>query len=157
MGKSCGRSPLSEDEAKEILSEKGINKTKSKIHILREFSKSHRPLSVQDIYEGLKQNCDVSTVFRAIAQFKEKNLIREVNLDEGFFRYEILVLEENHHHHHIRCRKCGEIKNIDKCDLAEFERTISAMGYREMEHRLEFSGLCPNCAKKSKVETGRQK
>jgi Fur family ferric uptake transcriptional regulator len=149
MGNTCCHGSLSQEAAKEILHAKGINKTKVKISILRELSRSRRPLSVQEIHDGLKQNCDVSTVFRTITQFKEKNLIREVNFEEGFFRYEIAASEESHHHHHhIRCRKCGHIQNIEKCDLSEFEKAISKLGFVEMEHRLEFSGLCSKCAKK---------
>src|SRR5688572_8526938 len=112
MGNKCCHTPLSEDNAKEILAENGLNKTKGKIQILQEISRSQRPLSVTEIHERLDDRCDVSTVFRTITQFKEKNLIREVNLDEGFFRYEMSSSKEDHHHHHhhVRCRKCGDIR-----------------------------------------------
>lgn len=151
MDKKCCHSPLSEDSAKELLSDKGINKTKGKIQILMELSHSHRPLSVQDIHSRLKENCDVSTVFRTITQFKEKHLIHEVNLDEGFFRYELAHENEeaHHHHHHVRCRKCGDIKNLEQCDLSAFEKAIAKLGFRDMEHRLEFTGVCQKCSKKS--------
>jgi Fur family ferric uptake transcriptional regulator len=150
MGKTCCHDPLSDEAVKNILSEKGINKTKIKISILRELSRSRRPLSVQEIHDVLKQVCDLSTVFRTITQFKDKNLITEVNLDEGFFRYEIAAQKGKiHHHHHVRCRKCGHIQNIEKCDLSEFENAISRLGFTEMEHRLEFSGLCSKCRKKN--------
>jgi Fe2+ or Zn2+ uptake regulation protein len=148
MGNKCCHSPLSEDSAKDILANNGINKTKGKIRILQEISRSERPLSVTEIHEMLEANCDVSTVFRTITQFKEKNLIKEVNLDEGFFRYEIASPKEvQHHHHHVRCRSCGDIRNIEKCDLAPFEKAIAHLGFTEMEHRLEFTGLCSRCAR----------
>ena len=148
MANKCCHSPLSEENAKDILSENGINKTKGKIQILQEISRSHKPLSVTEIHDKLEERCDVSTVFRTITQFKEKNLIREVNLDEGFFRYEMASPEkDHHHHHHVRCRKCGDIKNIEKCDLAAFEKAIAKLGFKDMEHRLEFTGLCSKCSK----------
>lgn len=151
MDKKCCHSPLKEASAKDLLSEKGINKTKGKIQILMELSRSEKPLSVQEIHSRLKENCDVSTVFRTITQFKEKNLIHEVNLEEGFFRYELIhhPEESHHHHHHVRCRKCGDIKNLEKCDLSAFEIAISKLGFRDMEHRLEFTGVCQKCNKKS--------
>lgn len=148
MGYKCCHTPLSEENAKDILSENGINKTKGKIQILQEISRSQKPLSVTEIHDMLDERCDVSTVFRTITQFKEKNLIREVNLDEGFFRYEMSSPEkDHHHHHHVRCRKCGDIKNIEKCDLAAFEKAIAKLGFKDMEHRLEFTGLCSKCSK----------
>jgi Fur family ferric uptake transcriptional regulator len=148
MGNKCCHTPLSEENAKDILSENGLNKTKVKIQILQEISRSQRPMSVTELHETLDERCDVSTVFRTITQFKEKNLIREVNLDEGFFRYEIgSSKEEQHHHHHVRCRKCGDIKNLEKCDLAAFEKAIAKLGFKDMEHRLEFTGLCSKCSR----------
>jgi Fur family ferric uptake transcriptional regulator len=147
MSNKCCHSPLSEENAKEILAENGLNKTKVKVNILQEISRSEKPLSVTEIHEKIQESCDVSTVFRTITQFKEKNLIREVNLDEGFFRYESSSQEEtHHHHHHVRCRKCGDIRNIEKCDLGAFEKAIAKLGFKDMEHRLEFTGLCSKCS-----------
>ena len=97
----------------------------------------------------MDSSCDVSTIFRTITQFKEKNLIQEVNLNEGFFRYEMSTgEEEHHHHHHVQCRVCGDIKNIEQCDLAPFEKAIQKLGFKDMEHRLEFTGVCSKCSKK---------
>ena len=148
MGNKCCHTPLSEESAKEILSENGINKTKVKIQILKALSRSSRPLSVQELHGMLDEACDLSTIFRTVTKFKEKNLIREVNLDEGFIRFEMGSTEVHaHHHHHVRCRLCGDIKNIEKCDLAAFEKAITKLGFSEMEHRLEFTGLCSKCSK----------
>ena len=152
MDKKCCHSPLNEDQAKDLLTHNGLNRTKGKIQIIQAISRSHKPLSVPEIHALLKDECDVSTVFRTITQFKEKNLVREVNLDEGFFRYEMSTGpdhdEHDHHHHHIRCRECGDIKNIEDCDLSAFEKAISKLGFKNMEHRLEFTGLCSRCSKK---------
>lgn len=151
MSKSHCGSPLSEEEVKEILTKNGINRTKVKVLVLQEISKSERPLSVQEIYQNLQETCDVSTIFRTVSQFKEKHLIQEVNLDEGFFRYEMSESghDHHHHHHHVRCRECGEIKLIEECDMKPFEAAIAKLGFTEMEHRLEFTGLCSKCAKKN--------
>lgn len=150
MDKKCCHEPLNEDQIKEILSKNGLNRTKGKIQILEAISKSHKPLSIVEIHSQMKENCDVSTVFRTITQFKEKNLILEVNLEEGFFRYEMNAADDghdHHHHHHIRCRICGDIQNIEKCDLGAFEKAIAKLGFKDMEHRLEFSGVCSKCSK----------
>ena len=151
MDKKCCHTLLSEVEAKEILSENGLNRTKGKIRILQEISKSHKPLSVYEIHARMKESCDVSTIFRTLTQFKDKDLVHEVNLNEGFIRYELNHSQESHpsphHHHHVRCRICGDIKNIDYCDLGPFEKAIAKLGFKEMEHRLEFSGICSKCSK----------
>lgn len=149
MDKKCCHSPLTEDSAKDILTENGINRTKGKVKILQELSQAEKPLSVPELHALLDESCDVSTIFRTITQFKEKHLIHEVNLDEGFFRYEMASHDEDHHHHHhhVRCRVCGDIKNIEKCDLGPFEKAIAKLGFKDMEHRLEFTGVCSKCSK----------
>lgn len=145
--KHC-HSPLSEDTIKKIFSDKGINRTKGKIRILQVISEAKRPISVQEIHSVMKASCDVSTIFRTVTQLKEKNIIKEVNLEEGFLRYELGHSgHEDHHHHHVMCRICGDIKNIEECDLEQFEKAISKMGYKLMEHRLEFTGVCSKCFK----------
>lgn len=146
MEKNCCHSPLSEESAKDILKEKGINRTRGKIKILQLISKSDRPLSAPEIHSKMKESCDLSTIFRTITQFKEKHLLREVNLDEGFLRYELTLEDNSHHHHHVRCRICGEIKNLEHCDLSAFEKAIRKLGYAEMEHKLEFTGVCSSCS-----------
>lgn len=147
MHKDCSHSPLSESNAMAMLSNNGLNRTRGKIKILQEISKSPRPLSVSEIHSLLNETCDLSTVFRTITQFKEKCIINEVNLGEGFFRYE-LAPYGHEHHHHVRCRKCGDIKNIEHCDLVKFERAISKLGFKEMEHKLEFTAVCSKCSRK---------
>ena len=152
MDKSCCHTHINEDEAKEILGENGLNRTKVKTKVLLEISKASKPISVAEIHQKFKNfNCDISTVFRTITQFKEKNIVQEVNLGEGFFRYEMINHDhkdhEHHHHHHVRCRNCGDIKLIEKCDISIFEKMISKLGYTQTEHRLEFIGLCPKCSK----------
>ncbi len=148
MKQHCCNHELSEADCKDLLSHHGINKTKSKISILLKLSQSPEPLSAQQIHEQL-ESCDLSTVFRTLSQFKEKNLVREVNLDEGFLRFQLILDNDEkdpHHHHYVRCRNCGKISQIENCDLSVFEKAIKALGYTQMEHRLEFSGLCSECS-----------
>lgn len=142
--KNC-HSPLSEEHIKELLSENGINKTKGKIKILQIISEASRPISVQEIHTEMQASCDLSTIFRTVTQFKDKEIIKEVNLEEGFLRYEINHHDHDEHHHHVLCRICGDIRNIEECDLALFEKSIEKLGFKLMEHRLEFTGVCSKC------------
>lgn len=148
MKKKCCDNHMDDNKARELLSSNGLNRTKTKVEILVELSKSQTPLSVSEIHQQLGGDCDISTVFRTVGQFKEKGLIKELNLGEDFFRYEVTSSDphHHHHHHHVRCRSCGDIKLIEKCDISIFEKMISKLGYQQMEHYLEFTGLCSKCA-----------
>lgn len=148
MGTKCCEHNLDESRVRDLLSLHGLNKTKLKIEILLIISKSKKPISVIEIHKSLSEHCDISTVFRSISQFKDKKLINEVNLEEGFLRYELISNKNNHHHHHIICRGCGDIKNLNECELDIFEKSLKNIGFTELEHKLEFTGLCSKCSKK---------
>lgn len=135
---------LNDDQIDQILVSHKINRTKIKRLILKTMSQSHAPLSAQEIFECIgSENCDISTVFRTLTQFKELEIINEVNLAEGFQRFEINMNE--HHHHHIRCTECGKIEAITDCDLAHFTKSLIQKGYSEINHHLEFTGICSDC------------
>lgn len=148
MKTKCCDTHLSEDQAQSLLSENGISRTKIKTHILLLLSKNKRPLSATEIYQKIgANNCDISSVWRTLKKFHEKGLTREINLGEDFFRYELIDQTENHHHHHhVRCRDCGDIKYLEECDLSVFEKMISKLGFKNMEHYLEFTGICSKCS-----------
>lgn len=147
MKKKCCDTSLTIKAAKNLLIEHGLSRTSAKTNILVKLSKSNRPLSVNEIFSKLGEDtCNISTVFRTLTQFKDKGLVQEINLGEDFFRYEIVNLDNSrHHHHHVRCRTCGEIKQLDKCDLSAFDRMISKLGFKDTQHSLEFTGICSNC------------
>ena len=144
--KCCG-TQLNEATANTILSKHGMNRTKVKTKLLLELSRATAPISVAELYSTLGEACDISTVFRTIAQFKEKEIISETNLGEGFFRYQLISTDQNHnhHHHHVRCRNCGNIKLLAQCDLSVFEKMIAHLGFKQMQHHLEFTGICADC------------
>lgn len=132
-----------------IFSQNKVSKTKVKIKLLQILSNSHRPLSAMDLHQLLgEKNCNLSTVFRSITQFKEKNIIQEVDLKEGFYRYEIQDIQTtDEHHHHIRCRNCGTISSFVGCKLDHLEKEIKSLGFKDIIHHLEFIGICKKCSK----------
>lgn len=149
MSKKCCSKHISEDEVKIILSERGISRTKIKTKIIQLLSTSKKPFSASEIHQEIgPKSCNISTVFRALKKFNEKEIVREINLGEDFFRYELINPNEDHshHHHHVRCRGCGDIKFLDKCDISIFEKSLRKMGFTKMEHYLEFTGICSKCS-----------
>ena len=149
MKHSCCDKKLNTLEAGEILKNNGINRTTIKLDLLTHLSKSSSPLSVAELHSKTGKSCDISSIFRAMSQFKEKGIVKEVNLGEEFFRYSVASFESektSHHHHHVRCRECGDIKLIEKCNITIFSKMISKLGFSDMEHHLEFTGLCSKCS-----------
>ncbi len=150
MKKKCCKSKLSEDTAQELLVRNGISRTKIKTQILLLLSEKTKPLSANELYEMIGiDTCNISSVFRTLTQFKEKKLITELNLGEDFYRYELVNIEnKEHHHHHVRCRTCSDIRLLDQCDLKALEKVVTKLGFKEVEHYLEFTGVCSKCFSK---------
>jgi Fur family ferric uptake transcriptional regulator len=147
MKKTCCAHALTPRDAHELLALHGLNRTEIKTQILVQLSKSKKPLSASELHQKLgADSCNISSVFRSLTQFQEIGLVRELNLGEDFFRFELVNLEDSHHHHHhVRCRDCGDIKLIENCDLSNFEKMIAKMGFKQTEHTLEFTGVCGKC------------
>jgi Fur family transcriptional regulator, ferric uptake regulator len=148
MRKKCCDIKITIQQAHDILLSHGLSRTEIKTNILILLAQSHTPQSANEIYNSIGKNkCNSSTIWRTLKQFHEKGIIRELNLGEDFFRYEFINQDkqDKHHHHHIRCRNCGDIKQLQHCDLSVFEKMIGQLGFKRMEHYLEFTGICANC------------
>lgn len=124
------------------LKESGLSATLTKKRLLSLFSMSKKPLSYIDVSNKIK-DVNESTIFRNLKQLTEAGILSEIELGEGFKRYELKP--SNHHHHHIKCVKCGKIDSIDKCNLKVFEKQLLSLGYSNITHQIKFSGTCQNC------------
>lgn len=129
-------------EVENLLEEIGESKTKTKIAILEFIQLSTAPVSVAQIQEKIPDTNE-STIFRNINKFISKQILKEVDLGEGFRRFELKP--SDHHHHHIICKSCGKIDAIHNCNIAALEKQLVKLGYSNIQHRIEFSGLCNRC------------
>jgi Fur family ferric uptake transcriptional regulator len=88
---------------------------------------------------------DLATVYRNLAFFSDIGLISRVDLGGDMAVYEIASKESGHHHHYFICRSCGKTEALESCSMAPIEAQLKKKGFRDLTHRLEFSGLCANC------------
>lgn len=138
--------PKRPSEIKQLIKSKGLSFTKPRAAILKVLVEQHGPFSADEIFQLLPAKvCDLATVFRTLKQFREKNLITPVKLDDDCTRFEFN--DPHHHHHHIVCTECQGLQTVEDCLLEEFEQKLQKMGYRDVSHTLEFFAICPRCAK----------
>ncbi len=114
--------------------------------LIKVLFKNPTPLSINDMMlqlESKKIKPNKSTIYREIRFLKNLGLLKEVDFGEGKKMYEI----SKHHHHHIRCIKCGTIEEIilEKELDSEKKRIMEKTGFKQINHSLEFFGLCSNC------------
>ncbi len=131
----------------EYLKNKGIRVTKQRQAILKILLDRNYPLTANHIYSMLEDRFPqlrLSTVYRNLNMFVDKNLVRKMELDpnnkESYFE-----LSTGEHHHHLLCVKCNEIVPLD-CPLKEYEKTISnKTDYTLIDHKIKIYGICPKC------------
>ena len=82
---------------KKILKDHGLKVTNQRIAVLEIFKEhSGVHLSVEEIYDFVKKDypeIGLATVYRTVQLLSELELIDKVNLDDGYVRYEIGVMD----------------------------------------------------------------
>jgi Fur family ferric uptake transcriptional regulator len=130
----------------ELLKIKNLSITLPRKAILLILLKEHGPFTAEEIFNSLPLNtCDQVTVYRCLKQFVETQIVNLLNLEKDFVHYEFN--DPNHHHHHIICKLCKRIDSFHDCVLDKIEKTLAMRGYNEIQHRLEFFGICSSCQK----------
>lgn len=121
------------------------------VDVLSEHPDIH--LSSDDIYEYLKQkkvNIGQSTIYRTLLMLEKMQIIRKMDLNDGFTRYELYDHDEEHAHHHLICSKCGSVIDIKGDLLNDLEQQIyQSYGFKVKDHILKFFGECSNCIDKN--------
>lgn len=128
----------------DLLREKGLSITGPRKLILSLLIKEHGPFSAEEIFRKLPKNfCDQATVYRCLNQFKETDLVSTSHLEKELVHFE--YNDPDHHHHHIICKICKKIESFHDCVMEKFENSLKKKGYTDINHRLEFFGICGDC------------
>lgn len=98
-------------------------------------------------HSGKKTDIDPVTIYRTLPVFQELGIIERCDFSDEMAHYEVTLHRDNkHHHHHIVCKSCKSVEELDFCILENQEELLKNLGYTNLTHRLEFSGICPRCS-----------
>jgi Fur family ferric uptake transcriptional regulator len=130
------------------LNEVNLRATPARMALMGFLKFSDKPVDVQTMIDYLEKrgiNTDPATVFRIVNMFTKTGLTKQIQLQEGKFRYELSSKAE---HHHLVCSKCGDIQDISDCNIDVLENHIEKKkNFKVASHSLEFFGICSNCQK----------
>lgn len=125
------------------LKESGLKSTPGRRAVLQVLEKASSPLSPEQIHGKVgSEVCDRATVYRILDSLSQAGLAQRLTL-EGKTLY--LPEESNHHHHHIICRKCRSTVCLDECLISPLEKKAQQLGFHEIHHSLQLTGLCSKC------------
>ena len=132
--------------ANDLLTQKGLKRTKPRIAILNALTKAQLPLTAEEIFFALKnKDINLSTVYRTLNSFTEVGLVKkEINKDkENIF---MLVHDEHEDHHVLVCVKCHKVVPLKGCPYHEANEEIeNETGFEIEDHNTEIYGVCPDC------------
>ena len=125
------------------LRQAGLKSTPGRRAVLDILANSTSPLSPEQIHTKVgSEVCDRATIYRILESLGEAGLVQRVIL-AGKTLY--LPEESSHHHHHIVCRKCRATVCLDQCLISPLEKTAKRLGFRDVRHSLQLTGLCAKC------------
>ncbi|MGL4831400.1 MAG: Fur family transcriptional regulator [Propionibacteriaceae bacterium] len=108
-------------------------------------------LSAQQLYALLAQSgssVGLTTVYRTLTSMAESHAVDTVRNGDGEITYRHCApAPHGQHHHHLVCRSCGKAQMIVDDAIEKWATNIAAQhGYTEVDHELEFFGLCQECS-----------
>ena len=131
-----------------ILKSVNLKTTKKRMIILSVLNKSDTPLTSEDILEQTSKevNINLSTIYRALNALTDKGILLKQLSNDGKTYYQI---NNREHKHQLVCSLCNKIILVSCCPLKKFENDLcEETGFTITSHNLEFTGICPECAKK---------
>ncbi|MBW3070066.1 transcriptional repressor [Actinomyces sp. 432] len=112
-------------------------------------SRTNEFRSAQQIHAALQAEgtkVGLATVYRNLTALAEAGQVDQIRGTDGEALYR--ECERPGHHHHIVCRSCGRTVEVAGDELEEWIRRVSAeQGFTDMQHTVEFFGLCPACSR----------
>lgn len=101
--------------------------------------------AVHDWLASRMRGVSLATVYNILHLYRDLGIVMELNYGDTSTRYD----GNFENHYHITCNKCGGVFDYDR-DLIEGieEQAERDTGFKAVCHRVEFTGVCPDCQKK---------
>lgn len=135
-----------EDRAREY--PQGIKWTRQRKDVYEVLMQATEPMSAIQIYNHIEKteqtgNYAISTIYRILAVFEEKNLVRKTNwMGEDKVVYE---LNKGEHTHYAVCINCHKRIPLHTCPFEHMRGNIEENEFLVTEHKLELYGYCKQC------------
>ena len=133
------------DNITTIFREKKLKLTPQRIAVYKYLQSTKEHPSAEVIYKALQPTyptMSLATVYKALKTLVEVELILELNVGEGNFRYDGNMCS----HPHIQCISCGKVDDIEGICFSNINEDVKQhTSYEVLASKIYFYGLCENC------------
>lgn len=114
--------------------------------IYQELSDTKTPLSPQELYQILlkkQKRIGLTSIYRSLDLFESMGMVFKI-INGSSVKYKLCEIED--HHHHIICKACGNVVELNFCDISDYSKKVTeSTGYQVTDHQLNFYGFCKAC------------
>ncbi|SFU39459.1 Fur family transcriptional regulator, peroxide stress response regulator [Clostridium sp. DSM 8431] len=133
------------DTISSIFKEKKLKLTPQRLAVYKYLNSTKDHPSAEAIYKALQPDyptMSLATVYKALKTLVEVELIQEINVGEGNFRYDGTVSS----HAHIQCIHCGKVDDLECFDSTYLnEEAKKHTNYNVVSNQVYFYGVCESC------------
>lgn len=129
--------------------ERNTEQKESILNYLKQHSEKH--ISINQIYEELKDSVGKTTIYRIINHLIEKGQVTKIPLENGQgFCYKYNSKNENcNKHYHLICEKCNHLYHFKSEEVAKVSKEAKKNEDFEIDNnRIVFYGICGDCKDK---------
>ncbi|MGH4123034.1 MAG: Fur family transcriptional regulator [Clostridium sp.] len=135
------------DNITTIFREKKLKLTPQRIAVYKYLKSTKEHPSAEVIYKALQPTyptMSLATIYKALKTLVGVELIIELNVGEGNFRYDGNMAS----HPHVQCISCGRVDDIEGICFSNLNEDVKQYTtYEVLANKIYFYGLCENCKK----------
>jgi Fur family transcriptional regulator, ferric uptake regulator len=126
--------------------DKKLRLSHPRLLIYQELSDTKTPLSPQELYQILlkkQKRIGLTSIYRSLDLFESMGMVFKI-INGSSMKYKLCEIED--HHHHIICKACGNVVELNFCDISDWSKKVTeSTGYQVIDHQLNFYGFCKAC------------
>lgn len=130
-----------------IFKEKKLKLTPQRIAVYKYLLSTKEHPSAETIYKALQPEyptMSLATVYKALKVLVDVNLVQELNVGEGNFRYDANVSS----HPHIQCINCYRVDDVEGICFSNLNDMVkNYTDYEVVQNQVYFYGVCKDCKK----------
>ncbi len=131
-----------------LWNDKNLRMTRQRRIILQELRKVKSHPSADEVYTMVRKflpRISLGTVYRNLEILAQLGEIQKIEVSGCLKRFDGNMKD----HYHIRCMGCGRLDDVPETIHFQFNDQVEKITrFQVSGHRLEFIGLCPECAEK---------